>query len=456
MRPTSLFAVLLCFALASPAVADDWPQWLGPQRDGVWREQGVVEKFPPGGPPVRWRTPVGAGYSQPAVAQGKVYVTDRVLKPGAANPENPFDRRSVPGVERVLCLDAKDGKVLWQDEYDAPYTVSYASGPRATPAVTGGKVYTVGTEGHVRCYDAATGKVLWKGSLKLSDDAPTPIWGFSASPLVDGNKLICLADGVNAVAVAFDKDTGKLLWKSLTSREPGYCPPVIYEHGGVRKLILWHPKALAAVDPETGKELWSHPFEAENGLTVAMPRLTGDLLFVSSNYEGSRVLRLDPKDPKKATLLWKKGGKGRDDANKTLYALMATPFVRDGHVYGVGKDGGVSCLKLETGDMVWQDYAATTGEAGPMMWATGFLIARGDAGGRFYLFNEKGDLIEADLSPQGYKEVGRAHLIDATNTDARRAVVWSYPSFANRCVFVRNDKELACFSLADESARARR
>jgi outer membrane protein assembly factor BamB len=456
MRPSRLLPTIVCLAVTSAALADDWPQWLGPQRDGVWREQETAEKFPAGGPPVRWRVPVGAGYSTPVIAGGRVYLTDRQLKTGAFNPDDPFDRRSVPGVERVLCFDEKDGKALWHDEYEVPYTVSYAAGPRAAPAVSGGKVYTVGTEGHVRCYDAATGKVIWKDSLKLADDTPTPIWGFSASPLVDGNKLICLADGVNAVAVAFDKDTGKLLWKSLTSREPGYCPPVIYEHGGRRKLILWHPRALAAVDPETGKELWSHPFEAENGLSVAMPRLSGDLLFVSSNYEGSRVLRLDPKDPTKVSLLWKKGGKGRDEANKTLYALMSTPFVREGHVYGVGRDGGLCCVKLDTGEMAWQSYDATTGDAGPTQWGSGFLIARGETGGQFYIFNEKGDLVLADLSPRGYKEISRAHLIDPTNTDARRPVVWSYPAFAGQCVFVRNDKELACFSLADNAPRASR
>ena len=168
-------------------------------RDGVWRERGIVEKFPEGGPPLRWRAPVGAGYSSPAVSEGRVFLTDRQLKGGASNPDNPFDRRSTPGVERVLCLGETDGKVLWQDEYDVPYTVSYAAGPRAMPAVADGKVYTVGAEGHVRCYDATSGKLLWKGSLKLSADAETPVWGFAASPLVDGDKLICLADGVNAV-----------------------------------------------------------------------------------------------------------------------------------------------------------------------------------------------------------------------------------------------------------------
>jgi outer membrane protein assembly factor BamB len=452
MRPTRLLPALVCLAVTSFALADDWPQWMGPKRDGVYREQ-VVDSFPAGGLPQRWRVPIGAGYSSPVVAGGRVYLTDRQLKPGAANPANPFDRQTIPGVERVLCLSEKDGSVLWKDEYDAAYTVSYAAGPRAAPAVAGGKVYTVGAEGHVRCYDAQKGNVIWKGSLKLSKDAETPIWGFSASPLVDGDKLICLADGVNAVAIAFNKDTGDVVWKALKGREPGYCPPVIYEHAGKRQLIVWHPKGVAALDPATGKEYWSQAFEADNGLSIAMPRLSGDRLFLSSNYEGSRMLRLDPKDPTKASLLWKKGGKGRGEENQTLYALMCTPFFRDGHVYGVSRDGALLCVNADDGKVVWGDFAATTGE--PINWGNAFLIAAGERGGRFFIFNEKGDLILADLSPQGYKELGRAHLIEPTNRDAQRPVVWSYPAFANGCVFVRNDKELACFSIAPaRSARA--
>src|SRR4051794_35045006 len=113
--------------------ADDWPQWLGPQRDGVWRETGILDKFPPSGPKVRWRVPVGGGYSGPAVAGGRVYLTDRVLAPGAKNSADPFARNAVAGSERVLCLDEKEGKELWQHEYPARYTVSYPAGPRATP-----------------------------------------------------------------------------------------------------------------------------------------------------------------------------------------------------------------------------------------------------------------------------------------------------------------------------------
>src|SRR5579862_8511916 len=147
-------------------LGDDWPQWLGPKRDGVWREQGIVQKFPEGGPPVRWRVSIGSGFAGPAVARGRVYVADRQVTKEANRPASPFDRGSIPGVERVLCLSEADGRLLWKHEYDCPYTMSYPSGPRATPLVSGGKVYTYGGEGNLFCLDAATGTVLWSRDVK--------------------------------------------------------------------------------------------------------------------------------------------------------------------------------------------------------------------------------------------------------------------------------------------------
>src|SRR5262245_56086154 len=159
--PFALFALL---TIAPGAKADDWPQWLGPQRDGVWRETGIVEKFPEGGPVVRWREKIAAGYTGPAVAEGRVFVMDRQLAEGAANHPEPFPQRpraGIPGSERVLCLNEADGALIWDHKYEAPYTVSYPLGPRATPVVHEGRVYTLGTEGHLFCLEAENGKVVW-------------------------------------------------------------------------------------------------------------------------------------------------------------------------------------------------------------------------------------------------------------------------------------------------------
>src|SRR5919204_3817134 len=225
-----LFAVLL-FPL--PALADDWPQWLGPQRDAVWRETGILDKFPEGGPKALWRTPVKVGYAGPAVAGGKVYLMD--FETDKAIPKDSFNRGELPGNERVLCLDAATGKPVWEHKYPARYTISYPNGPRCTPTVQGGKVYTLGAEGNLHCLDAASGAVAWSKDFKKDYGAKTPMWGFCGHPLVDGQKLVCIVGGEGSLAVAFDKDTGKEIWRSLSAKETGYSVPTLIEAGGKRQ-----------------------------------------------------------------------------------------------------------------------------------------------------------------------------------------------------------------------------
>jgi outer membrane protein assembly factor BamB len=420
--------------------ADDWPQWLGPKRDSVWRETGILLKFPAEGPVIRWRTPIGAGYSGPAVAGGRVYVMDRRLAPGVGNPDNPFTKALVPGTERALCLDEATGRVLWTHEYDAPYTISYAAGPRATPTVGDGQVFTLGAEGNLFCLDAATGQVVWSRDFKKDFGAKTPEWGFAGHPLLDGNRLICLVGGAGSVAVAFDKDTGRELWRALSAKEPGYGPPTLIEHRGRRLLIVWHPAAVNALEPETGRVIWSVPFESRFGLTAPTPRLAGDILFVTAFYNGSLALRLGAEQPE---VLWRTTKASEKDTTH-LHSIIATPFLEDGHIYGVCSYGQLRCLKLETGGRVWETLAATTPEK-ETRWANAFLVKHAD---HFFLFNERGHLITARLTPQGYEEISRTKLLEATNRDPGRLVVWSHPAFANRSVYARNDQEIVCASLA--------
>jgi len=436
-------AITLLLATAS-LTADDWPQWLGPRRDGVWRETGILERFPDAGPAVRWRVPVGAGYAGPAVADGRVFVLDRRLREGAANPDNAFDRASIPGTERVQCLRESDGTGLWTHEYDCPYTVSYAAGPRCTPLVDGSRVYTLGTEGNLRCLDVESGRVIWARDFKADYGVKTPTWGFAGHPLLDGPRLVCLVGGEGSVAVAFDKDSGKELWRALSAKEPGYAPPTLIEHAGRRDLIIWHPESVNALEPETGKLRWSVPFESRFGLSIPTPRLSGDRLFLTTFYNGSLLLRLTAAAP---DVVWRSQKASEKDTTE-LHSIIPTPFIEDDHIYGVCSYGQLRCLKLATGERVWETLAATTPDQ-PTRWANAFLVKHAD---RFFLFNERGDLILARLTPQGYEELGRARLLEATNRDPGRLVLWSHPAFANRGVYVRNDRELVCVSLAAANA----
>jgi outer membrane protein assembly factor BamB len=441
---------LLCHWLAFAALAtvslraDDWPQWLGPQRDGVWRETGILEKFPTDGLKVRWRAPIGGGYTGPAVANGRVYVMDRQLAQGASNPSNAFSRGEIPGTERVLCLNEADGKVLWKHEYDSAYTVSYAAGPRVTPVVHDAKVYTLGTEGHLLCLDAGKGNVLWSHELTKDYNTKTPMWGFAGHPLIDGKKLICLVGGAGSVVVAFDKETGKELWRALEAKEPGYCPPMIYEFAGKRQLIVWHPESVNALDPDTGKVFWTYPHTAvRSGMTIPSPRKAGNMLFLTSFYNGSLMLRVDSDNP---SLVWQSKKISETDTDG-LHSVMSTPVLENGFIYGSCSYGQFRCLKADTGERLWETFEPTTGKS--ERWGNAFIVKNGD---RYFLFNEKGDLIIAKLTPEKYEEVSRMHLLEPTNNDPRHPVVWSHPAFANRNVYARNDREIVCVSLAVSGA----
>src|SRR5262245_27085883 len=288
-----LFAAVWA-AAAAGLRADDWPQWLGPQRDGVWRESGILDKFPKDGPKVRWRTPIGLGYAGPAVAGGRVYVTDRVLAEGAKNPVSGFGNQDIPGKERVICLDEATGTIVWKHEYDCAYKIGFPSGPRTTPAVADGKVYSIGTMGDLLCLDASDGKVIWSKNFPRDYKGNLGIWGAAAHPLVDGNKLICLPGGPGAIVAAFNKDTGKEIWHALEADQPGYAPPMIYQVGATRQLVVWNPDSVNGLDPETGKVFWSVPFilNRNSQMAISTPRLAGDQLFVTSFYDGSLMLKL--------------------------------------------------------------------------------------------------------------------------------------------------------------------
>ena len=446
-RSSRLQAVGLAAALwsivSSTLHADSWPQWLGPQRDGVWREKGILEKFPEGGPKRIWRVELGAGYSGPAVAGGRVFVLDRQVPAEIPKPKSVFEASQIPGNERVLCFNEADGKLLWQHAYDCPYNVSYAAGPRTTPLVAGGRVFTLGTMGDLKCLDAATGRVVWERDFKKDFGLKVPHWGVSAHPLLDGRRLICLVGGEGSVAVAFDKDTGKELWRALSSKEPGYCPPTICELGGRRQLILWHAEAVNGLDPATGRVLWVEPWKLNYGMAIATPRPLGDRLFLSCFYNGSLMLRFQPgKDA--PTVAWRTAKMSERDTTH-LNCTMNTPVIDGGHIYGACSYGQYRCLRADTGERLWETFAPTSGKS--ERWGNAFTVKQGN---RFFILSERGELIIAKLSPLGYEEISRAPLLEPDNRDPGRPVVWSHPAFANRRIYARNDHGLVCADLAEK------
>jgi outer membrane protein assembly factor BamB len=417
--------------LASPAVADEWPQWRGPTRDGVWRETGLVERFSGPRLPLLWRTKVGSGYCGPTVAEGRVYLTDR----------DPETKRQ----ERIHALDWRTGRMLWTCAYPCDYqNVQFPAGPRASVSVEGGRAYALGTMGHLHCLDAATGKILWKKEPGADYQVRVPLWGIASAPLVDGDRVIVqlgAADG--ACLVALDKRTGAEQWRALDD-QASYSAPVIIRQAGRRVLVCWTGDNVAGLDPASGRVLWKHPFPpARMVINVPTPVVDGDRLFVTGFFDGSLMLRLR-QDQLAVEPLWRRRGPSERHTD-ALHAMISTPYLEDGYVYGVDSYGEFRCLDGRNGDRVWEDLTAVP----KARWATIHIVRNGR---RRWMFNERGELLIGELSPRGFREFSRTKLIDPTTAQLgqRGGVCWSHPAYAYRHVFARNDHELVCASLAAE------
>lgn len=407
--------------LSMGAAADDWPQWRGPNRDGVWAESGIVESFPLGGLTARWRFPVAWGFSSPVVAQGRVFVSDaELLEPKV--------------LERVHCLEADTGKRLWSYAWEGGhpdwiFMLDQRRGPGATPIVRDGKVFALGTFGDLVCLDAAKGHVLWKKSLRQAypwTDLPA-----DASPLIEGDLLIVFNSGrQGAIVAAFDKNSGREVWQALDEAAT-HSSPVVISAGGTRQLIVWTQKSVVSLDPRNGRTHWREPLLTSADHAVATPVCFKDRLLISG-----LMFRLEADRPA-ASVLWPLT---RAISHRVL-SNTCTPLFQGDHLYAARSSGELVCLEAGTGKQVWETNTVTALNNG----ASINLTPNGKAA---FLFTDQGELIRARLAPEGYKEVSRAALIEPTAFFMGKKSAWAAPAFANRHIFVRNDKELICVSLA--------
>jgi len=430
MRINNVPALLLLWTLAAghATLADDWPQWRGPQRNGVWRETGLVDKFADKQLKLKWKAPIASGYSGPTVAAGRVFVTDRLVEPKQ--------------VERVHCFDAESGGPLWSHSYDCEYKdVGYTAGPRASVTIDDGRAYSLGSMGHLLCLDAASGKVLWKKDCQTEYKIRMPIWGIAASPLVDGDLVIVQIGGQGACLVAFDKRTGQEQWKALDDNA-SYSAPIIIQQAGKTVMICWTGDSIVGMNAQTGQVYWRAPFKpAKMVINIATPVLEKSRLFFTSFYDGSIMLELDA-GKLAYRELWRRSG--RDELHTdSLHSIISTPYLEGDFVYGVDSYGEFRCLDAATGDRLWESLEPTP----KSRWSTIHMVKNAD---RMWMFNERGELLIARISPQGYEELSRAKLIAPTRVQLgqRGGVCWSHPAYANRHVLVRNDEELVCASLA--------
>ncbi len=409
-------------------MGDDWPQWRGPTRDGVWRETGLVEKFSADRLPIRWRVGIGSGYSGPTVADGRVYVTDRVDDP------NP--------TERVHCFDWRTGRTLWDFSYDCGYKgVGYSAGPRACVSIDEGRAYALGTMGQVHCFDAVTGKVLWKKLPGVDYKIRVPMWGLAAAPLVEGDLVILQIGAEGACLVALDKKTGDERWRALPDRA-SYAAPIVITQAGRRVLVCRTGDNVVGLNPSSGEIYWKFPDPPSRMVIyVPTPVVSADRLFLTSFYDGSQMLKLGQDQPH-VEKLWKRQGASEQQTD-ALHCMISTPYFEGDYVYGVDSYGQLRCLDARDGSRIWEDLTAVP----KARWANIHIVRNG---GRIWMFNERGELIIGTLSPQGFHEISRAKLIEPTTEQLgqRGGVCWAHPAYAYKHVFARNDRELVCASLA--------
>ncbi len=435
-----LLPILIVLLASVSTSAADWPQWMGPNRDDVWDETDILEQFPAGGPTFVWRKPVHGGFAGPAVAAGRVFVTDYQKMAGDASP-TPTKRNDLQGKERVLCLDARDGSEIWKHEYECAYTISYPAGPRCTPTVDDGRVYTLGAMGDLVCLDARLGTVVWSKNLPKTYGAAVPLWGYAGHPLIYNDTLISLAGGKGNAVVALDKRTGQEKWKALSATEIGYSPPTLIRAGGVTQLLIFNGEGLHSLNPDSGELYWFEPLRTAFSMAIMAPRTDGEFLFAGGHSGASLGLKLDAARPA-VTKAWQ--------GSKTigLAPVSGTPFVEDGVAYGIDGNGIFRAMRIATGERLWATAKPVNGQDNDRRGANEGATFVTKNGNRFFIFGENGDLVIARLSAQKYDEVSRAKLLDPVGVGLGRAVVWSHPAYAQRCVFARNDQEIVCVSLA--------
>jgi outer membrane protein assembly factor BamB len=308
----------------------------------------------------------------------------------------------------------------------------------------------LGATGLLLCLNAKTGEILWRKDYQKDLGAQPDKWsfyfGFSSAPLIDGERVICIVGGEpDAKVVAFDKLTGKELWRALrTDTEPGFSQPIIINAGGTRQLIVWHVGGVASLDPANGRVYWEQPFKVDETQAIMTPVFDNSRLLVSSFYTGAMMLTLDSGRPE-ARVLWKSKSTS-EILTDGLHALMSTPFLVGDYLYGICSFGQLRALNAATGERLWETQAVTKERA---RWASALMVRNGD---RFFINNDRGELIMARLAADGYHEISRSALIKPTSRASNRrevgAINWTHPAYANRHLYTRNDEEIIAVTLA--------
>ena len=425
----TIILIVLLFIISSSIInGQDWPDWRGKNRDGVWNETGIIEKFSSNEIDHQWSVSIGSGYSGPTVSNGKVYVTDLVERPNQT--------------EGILCFDEKNGEKIWEYRYSCEYFgIGYPAGPRASVILNNGKAYSLGTMGNLFCLNAETGDIIWQKDLNKEYEIRMPTWGISATPIIVDNKIILQISGSNkACVIALNKNSGIEIWRNLDDIA-GYSAPILIEKNSQKVVVIWTAESLNGLDPDNGNIFWQIPWKVGSGMSISTPVLYKDNIFVSCFYSGSMLVKLD-KDYTSAQIVWQRCGESERKTD-ALHCVINTPVIIDNNIYGVDSYGELRCLELNSGERIWEDLTAVNKNR----WANIHFIQNGN---KIWMFNEHGELIISELSAKGFKEISRAKLIEPTKKQLPRGVAWAHPAFANKHVFIRNDNILISADLSSK------
>jgi outer membrane protein assembly factor BamB len=399
-------AAFLALLLGVPLLAEDWPQFLGPERNGVYSGSPLSEKWARSGPPVIWSKRIGEGLSGPVVVQDRLILFHRL------------DDREI-----VDALDARTGKALWRHAYPTAYRDDFGfdEGPRAVPVVADGLIYTFGAEGRLHAIELSSGKPLWNVDTMRQFGVPKGFFGAAGSPIVEAGKVIANIGGKDAGIVAFDARTGKVLW-SATSDAASYSSGVAATILGKRYAILLTREGLVGLDPADGRPRFQRPWRARQAASVnaATPLVIGNAIFVSAEYgPGAGVLRFDGT---KLLDVWL--------SDETLSNHYATSVYHEGHLYGFHG-------RQEFGPV----FRAVHMENGKVAWSTDRFGAGSVtlAGNRLLIVRENGELMLAAASPQAFQPIATAQILPPT--------VRAFPALADGRLYVRNDDTLVCLDL---------
>lgn len=408
LKTWSCVCAVLLILTAEVQAEEEWPQVLGPHRNGISAETDLLDKWPEGGPKEVWRVPGGVGMSGLAISRG------RLLTMVQTN-----------GKQRVICVDAATGKPIWNSPVAPEYRNGQGDGPRATPTIMGDQVFAFTGEGILVALKFSNGDILWSHDTLDEHGGQPADYGMACSPLVTAERVIVTIGAPQATVVAYDIKSGKPAWKAGTEDTAGYSSPALLNVGGREQLVVFTGSSVIGIAAQDGSDLWRYPYKTDYDCNIATPLSFKEQVFISAaENHGSVLLKLLPDgDRFRPTEVWASQG-----VQSVLRNEWQTSILIDGYLYGfdnVGSAGPVThltCVNAATSERVWRQTR----------FGKGNLIA-GD--GKLFISTIKGELVVAEASPHHYQEIGRTPLLGPT----RQA-----PALCAGLLYLRDGREIVC------------